>query len=348
MQLSRGISTSVLAAAAAEAQGPQAAGGFNWVRWTIIAGVIGGGLYSYALFNSSPQQQGSLVKTPSTGSSHTIPKEINTKVGDYVAVKKAIQEALESDTSYDDGSYGPILVRLAWHASGTYDAKSGTGGSNGATMRFPPESVWAANAGLKVARELLEPIKQRFPWITYADLWTLAGATAVEEMGGPHIRWRPGRKDLDDGTTCPPDGRLPDASQGAAHVRAIFGRMGFTDQEMVALSGAHSLGRCHTSRSGYDGPWTNAPTTFSNLYFQELFNRTWVKRKWDGPLQYQDKEERKLMMLPTDMALVWDRGFKKYAQQYAKDEDKFFQDFAAAFSKLLELGVPYPEGAQYI
>jgi hypothetical protein len=46
-------------------------------------------------------------------------------------------------------------------------------------------------------------------------------------------------------------------------------------QEIVALSGAHTLGRCHTDRSGFEGPWTNAPTTFSNLYYQELKNNTW-------------------------------------------------------------------------
>ena len=51
--------------------------------------------------------------------------------------------------------------------------------------------------------------------------------------------------------------------------------MGFTDQEIVALSGAHSLGRCHPDRSGFKGPWTNSPTTFSNLYFQELLNTKW-------------------------------------------------------------------------
>lgn len=49
----------------------------------------------------------------------------------------------------------------------------------------------------------------------------------------------------------------------------------FNDQEMVALSGAHALGRCHADRSGWDGPWTNAPTTFSNLYFVELFENKW-------------------------------------------------------------------------
>lgn len=44
----------------------------------------------------------------------------------------------------------------------------------------------------------------------------------------------------------------------------------YVPQEIVALSGAHALGRCHTSRSGYDGPWTNSPITFSNLYFKVL------------------------------------------------------------------------------
>lgn len=54
---------------------------------------------------------------------------------DYGAVRKAIADVLEKDENYDDGHYGPILVRLAWHASGSYDKASNTGGSNGATMR---------------------------------------------------------------------------------------------------------------------------------------------------------------------------------------------------------------------
>ncbi len=62
-------------------------------------------------------------------------------------------------------------------------------------------------------------------------------------MGGPVIPWRPGRTDADDGSKTVPDGRLPDASQGAAHIREVFGRMGFNDEEMVALIGAHALGQ---------------------------------------------------------------------------------------------------------
>jgi hypothetical protein len=168
-------------------------------------------------------------------------------------------------------------VRLAWHSSGTYNKADGTGGSNGATMRFKPESEHGANAGLAVARALLEPIKAKFPWISYGDLWTLAGVTAIEAMGGeggwgrgerwgcsgsgymgpargasgvaprgrlripprrararpppgPTIPWKPGRVDATNGEHCPPDGRLPDAALGAAHIRDVFGRMGFTER----------------------------------------------------------------------------------------------------------------------
>ncbi len=119
-----------------------------------------------------------------------------------------------------------------------------------------------------------EPVKAAFPDLSYADLWTLAGVTAIESMGGPEIHWRPGRTDSQKQTTVP-DGRLPDADKGTpgstiAHIRKIFSRMGFTDREMVALMGAHAVGRCHPEASGYWGPWTNAETTFGNEYFVAL------------------------------------------------------------------------------
>jgi len=89
-------------------------------------------------------------------------------------------------------------VRLAWHASGTYEAKSKTGGSNGANMRFPPESSDPANAGLEHARKFLEDIHKK-NGISYADLWILASYVAIENMGGPRIPFIPGRTDYDDG-----------------------------------------------------------------------------------------------------------------------------------------------------
>ena len=75
-------------------------------------------------------------------------------------------------------------------------------------------------------------------------------------------------------------------------------RFSFNDQEIVALSGAHALGRCHRDRSGFDGPWTFSPITVTNDYFKLLFDETWVWKKWDGPKQLEDKKTRSLMMLP--------------------------------------------------
>ena len=82
-------------------------------------------------------------------------------------------------------------------------------------------------------------------------------------------------------------------------LREVFYRMGLNDQEIVALLGAHALGRCHTDRSGYSGPWTRAPTTFSNEYFRLLIETKWVKKNWKGPLQYENADGGDLMMLPS-------------------------------------------------
>ncbi|KAF1960360.1 heme peroxidase [Byssothecium circinans] len=268
---------------------------------------------------------------------------------DYQHVYDQVAKRLEEKDDYDDGSYGPVLLRLAWHASGTYDAATGTGGSNGATMRFAPEGDHGANAGLKAARDFLDPIKAANPWISYSDLWILAGVCAIQEMQGPKIPFRPGRQDRDV-AFCTPDGRLPDAAQGASHIRAIFGRMGFGDREMVALSGAHALGRCHTDRSGFEGPWTFSPTTLTNDYFKLLLEEKWAYKKWNGPKQFEDVKTKSLMMLPTDMEIVRDKSFRQYAETYARDNEAFFRDFADAVVRLFELGVPFstPEDQRWV
>lgn len=272
---------------------------------------------------------------------------------DLKKVREAIVEVIESDAEKrGDGTtlYG-TMVRLSWHCSGTFSCADNTGGSNGARMRFEPECSWGANAGLGVARSALEPVKAKFPDLSYADLYTYAGVVAVEEIGGPTIPFRTGREDTESGETSPPDGRLPDADKGSRvttiqHLRDIFYRMGMNDAEIVALSGAHAIGRCHTDRSGYWGPWTNAENTFSNEYFRLLVEERWSPKlthngkPWTGPDQYEDSTGQ-LMMLPSDVALVADPEFKKYVEIYAKDEGRFFKDFASAFGKLLALGVPF-------
>ncbi|RCH86202.1 heme peroxidase [Rhizopus stolonifer] len=273
----------------------------------------------------------------------TLTNEKENKNIDYQQVYNDIAELLDENSDYDDGSYGPVLVRLAWHASGTYDKETKTGGSNGATMRFKPESLHAANNGLDIARTILEKIHVKYPEISYGDLWTLAGVCAIQELGGPTISWRPGRQDaLEDAKPCTPDGRLPDATKKQDHIRDIFYRMGFDDQEIVALTGGHALGRCHPERSGFEGPWQEAPTVFSNEYYKAISTRTWVKKELPhGGWQWVDKNNTDVMMLPAEISMYNDKEFKKYFDLYAKDEDKFFKDFAAAFKKLVELGVPF-------
>ncbi|KAK4502519.1 hypothetical protein PRZ48_005944 [Zasmidium cellare] len=271
--------------------------------------------------------------------------------GDYTSVRAAIASLLKQP-EYDDGSAGPVLVRLAWHSAGTYDASTDTGGSNGAGMRYEAEGGDPANAGLQHARVFLEPVKASHPWITYSDLWTLAGVEAVKQMGGPEIPWWPGRTDYVDDSKLPPRGRLPDGALGGDHLRHIFYRMGFNDQEIVALSGAHNLGRCHADRSGFDGAWVNNPTRFSNTYFKLMLEREWREKVLDNGVRqyvyYDEDAEEELMMLPTDLALTTDKAFRPWVELYAKDKERFFGDFSRVFSKLMELGIRRGEKGEVV
>lgn len=83
---------------------------------------------------------------------------------------------------------------------------------------------------------------------------------------------------------------------------------------------------CSSDRSGFDGPWTFSPTTFTNDYFKLLFDEKWSWRKWKGPAQFTDSKTKTLMMLPTDVSLTKDKEFKKYAKAYAEDQDLFFKE----------------------
>uniref|UniRef100_A0ACD5Y1X8 Uncharacterized protein n=1 Tax=Avena sativa TaxID=4498 RepID=A0ACD5Y1X8_AVESA len=210
------------------------------------------------------------------------------------------------------------LTRKRWHDAGTYDVNTRTGGANG-SIRYEEEFTHGSNAGLKIAIDLLDPIKAKCPKITYADLYQLAGVVAVEVTGGPTVEFVPGRRDS---SVCPREGRLPDAKRGAPHLRDIFYRMGLTDKDIVALSGGHSLGKAHPERSGFDGAWTRDPLKFDNSYFLEL-----LKGESEG-----------LLKLPTDKALLDDPEFRRYVELYAKDEDTFFKDYAESHKKLSELG----------
>lgn len=122
--------------------------------------------------------------------------------------------------------------------------------------------------------------------------------------------------------------------------------MGFNDKEIVVLSGAHTLGHCNKSRSGFEGPWTKNPNKFDNFYFKKLLELEWTVRKWDGPRQFEDPT-KSLMMLPTDLVLVKDEKFLVHVKAYAVDEALFFADFAVTFSKLLALGTKKKQGVKH-
>ena len=216
----------------------------------------------------------------------------------------------------------PIVVRLAWHDAGSYSKNDKRGGAN-AAIRHSPESDYAANKGLHLARDWLEPLKQKVPNMNYADFYQLASIVAIEYSGGPKIPFRTGRKE---GTAkdCVVDGRLPDANGRFDSQRKTFHRMGLTDKDIIVLSGAHCLGGAKKERSGFDGKWTKDPLKFDNTFFQEIL---------------KEKPEPELLRLISDMCLLDDPEHRKLCETYAKDQDLFFEDYVVSHQKLSELGM---------
>jgi L-ascorbate peroxidase len=117
-----------------------------------------------------------------------------------------------------------------------------------------------------------------------------------------------------DATVPAPPHRLPGGYEGAGLLKAMFARMGLGPRELVALSGAHTLG--HTQRR----PFTPSPWVFSNAYFVQLLT------------------QREAALLGTDTALLDDPELRPYVELYAADEPRFHADFAEAFRRLTWLG----------
>ncbi len=205
---------------------------------------------------------------------------------DLDALKRDLVELMSTSQDWwpaDYGHYGPLFIRMSWHAAGTYRIADGRGGGGQGAQRFAPLNSWPDNASLDKARRLLWPIKQKYGRkISWADLLVYTGNVAMESMGFQTFGFGFGREDVWEaeeifwgsedtwlGDERYGDGRElkgalgavqmgliyvnpegpngdPDPLAAAHDIRETFARMAMNDEETVALIvGGHTFGKTH-------------------------------------------------------------------------------------------------------
>jgi len=119
---------------------------------------------------------------------------------DVEALKKDLYALMTDSQEWwpaDWGHYGGLMIRMAWHAAGTYRVADGRGGAGTGNHRFAPLNSWPDNTNLDKARRLLWPIKKKYGnKISWADLMILAGNAAYESMGFKTFGFAFGREDI--------------------------------------------------------------------------------------------------------------------------------------------------------
>jgi catalase-peroxidase len=215
------------------------------------------------------------------------------KALDLDALKRDLIEVMTTSQDWwpaDYGHYGPLFIRMTWHAAGTYRIADGRGGGGTGAQRFAPLNSWPDNASLDKARRLLWPIKQKYGRrISWADLIIFTGNVAMESMGfktfgfgfgredifepdeifwGPEDTWLGDERHGGDGEIQGPFGAdhmgliyvnpegpngNPDPLEAAKYIRQTFGRMAMNDEETVALIvGGHTFGKTHGAAPAVD------------------------------------------------------------------------------------------------
>jgi catalase-peroxidase len=208
------------------------------------------------------------------------------KTLDLSAVKKDIDQVMTTSQAWwpaDYGHYGPLFIRMAWHAAGTYRITDGRGGGASGQQRFAPLNSWPDNGNLDKARRLLWPVKQKYGRkLSWADLLIFAGNCALESMGfktfgfggGREDVWEPDETDWGAESSWLGDDRHnangelqgqvgadhmgliyvnpegpggnPDPVAAAKYIQETFKRMAMNDEETVALiAGGHAFGKAH-------------------------------------------------------------------------------------------------------
>lgn len=203
-------------------------------------------------------------------------------------------------------------------------------------------------------------------YVSKADFWVAAAYTVIEDAGGPVIPFMAGRIDNSNSTPCSkPVGNLPNPEGNWASVTSVFvTRMGLTETDIIALLGAHVLGRCKYQNTGYEGYWVPNPNKFTNGFYSFLLNTDWYfTLTMNGTHQWQTSFPNSInnepnMMLNTDMAMRYSNvGVGETCtmtndtapctdntmtlstiQNYASNQTAFFMDFATAYSKLTSRG----------
>jgi len=209
----------------------------------------------------------------------------------------------------------PPYIRAVFHDVVDYDSKTNRGGLDGSIFT-PDFAEREENKGLEKALASLVKLREKFPEVSLADLLALSGAVALERCGGPRLSVGIGRKDIPEserGEFVAP----PDENDDAPALLSYFSRLGLDARDLVALSGAHTVGKAHGD------PFTRDMFDFNNSYFQELL---------------KDPGERKGKLIPSDLALLHDEECLRHVRRYAVDQDAFFEDFGRAYLKIVWLG----------